>query len=241
MKNINKSKPKNIVDTINRIKLLDYAVFDFDGTIYPNLFLFDLAKKLFVIHKDKKKLDKLYNIAEKYKNNNFIEAYTEFVELLKSENKKELICLSEELINHSYKKVKLCIKKLKSKYKLKCYLISITSDFVANIVKNYFGFDDVIAIQYLTDHQNRFIGKTIEKIDNPKLMKLRMFEVLFRDNNKRFIYFSDSLDDLLVARYASIRVGLNPDKNSLKVINYDIVIKNKDPWGEFYKLMKEPS
>ncbi len=222
-------KLKNLSD-------LDFAIFDFDGTIYPNLFLFDLAKQFFTINNNYKKLTDLNKILLNYNSNKFKLAYTGFINLLKDENKDEVLDVSNELIKNSYTYAKLTIKKLKNKYKLKSYLISITADFVADLAKNYFNFEDVFSINYLTSKKsNKFLGITNDIIDNPQKMKIRLFNNLMYKRKLSYIYFFDSIDDLLISSNASIKVGVNPKNNLKKSLKFDIILnESPDPWKFFY-------
>lgn len=215
---------------------IDFAIFDFDGTIYPNLFLFDLAKVFFTVNEDDKKLNYLNKIALNYKSNNFKLAYTEFIYLLKDENKDEILNISNELIKCSYKYAKLTIKKLKNKYNIDSYLISITADFVAELAKSYFNFKDVFSINYLTSKQTgNFLGITNDIIDNPQKMKNRMFYKLVNKKKPSYIHFFDSIDDLLISLNASVKIGINPKNNLSKILKFDLILdESPDPWKSFY-------
>jgi phosphoserine phosphatase len=227
------------------LKTEDYAIFDLDGTIYPGLFLFDLAKYTF--GRDHEKADKLMRlgfIAKKYKEGKFTEAYKGFVALLKDEDPSTLINYSGRLIGGSYKYAKLTINRLGRDYSIRSLLISITADFIGDVARKRFGFDDVMAVKYRTtmsDGRLKFTGKTWERIDSPQAMKKRMLNRLFgsEGGNFRYVHFFDSIDDSIVASEAAIRVAVNPNIETYKATGPDIILRGKgDPWKGIYELVK---
>lgn len=231
----------NIINKIfiKNLDTIDYAVFDFDGTLYPNLFIFDITKKIFM-ETNKNKLTELSLIAQEYKNGNFSTAYKKFISLLSNESEIKFINESIQIVNNSYKYAKLSIQKLKNNYNIEPYLISITADFIAEVVKNYFGFNEAFAIKYnIINNTRMFNGKTLDIIDSPQNMKKRMLNKLINlKNNNNFISFYDSLDDKPITESAKLKVAINPNKETIKKSDPDVILVDKlDPWKLFYEAL----
>lgn len=226
---------------------VDYAVFDFDGTVYPNMFLFDLSSTIFAkkrkVEIRDKKICELNQIAELYKAGKFEIAYIKFIKLLKGERKEDLQKISNTLINNSYKYAVLSVKKLNKKYGIKSYLISLTADFVAEVAQRRFNFEKTFSIKYDCEkYKNWEIlnGTTPRKINNPQVMKKNMLIELRRIEglSRKFICFFDSSDDLPIANSAVLRIGVNPKPDLSKYTKFDLVLSNKtDPWEKFYYLI----
>jgi len=110
-KAINFSNGRAGTEFIDALKTIDYAIFDFDGTLYPHLFIFDLTKDIFMQHANeetyKEKLVNLGQIAEIYKNGDFEEAYSKFIGLMKGESKEEFKKNAEKMISNTYPYAKL--------------------------------------------------------------------------------------------------------------------------------------
>lgn len=231
----------NGISITDALKSIDFAIFDLDGTIYPRMMLIDLVKFEIKkgILKDKNKIKLLDVINFKYKNGEFKQAYLLFVELLKDEDRTEYINSTKLLIKNSYVYAKLTIEKLLRKYNIKSYLISITSDFISEVTKDYFCFENTFSIKYnyLFD-KNKYIftGETSSLIDNPQDMKFRLYKELNKNLiNKKFIYFFDSIDDIKVASESHINVGVNPEASILNssLLDY-LLIDTNDPWENLY-------
>lgn len=224
------------------LKHIDYAVFDFDGTIYPGLFLFDLAKKIFEQQAGEKKTQ-LDNIALLYRTGNFENAYYKFVDLLKNENRESFQEITRQMMPQSYKYAGLAIKTLKEEYKIKSYLISLTSDFIANIAMEQFGFERTFSIEYKykNGQEKRFNGEVGRIIKNPQDVKMEMLLELkkLEPESNKFICFFDSSDDLPISKSANLKIGINPKPNLIKEIDFDLILKGTpDPWKDFYDFIQ---
>lgn len=235
---------------MEKLSQIEYAIFDFDGTLYPGLFLFDLTKKIFEEKfselKYQKKMEQLENVAKIYKAGDFITSQSKFLDLLRDEDKKEFEYQSRNLLKNAYSYAKPTIGELKNKYGVKSYLISLTADFVAKIIKKQFNFEEVFSIKYKytkTDLGEKFGGEVFDTIENPQEIKRRMFLDfqnlnLYKDKSN-FIAFFDSLDDLPIASSAFLKVGVNLNDKLSMSDNVDLILtdKNGDPWRDFYQFL----
>jgi phosphoserine phosphatase len=230
----------------NNLEDLDFAIFDFDGTIYPKLFLYDLVVKVFEIKEEPirtKKLKRLNHINNLYSENKFREAYLEFLDILRFEKKEEFVEITNKLLNNIYKYAEITVKKLHKKYDLDLYLISVTSDFVAKAVIKKLDMQGFEAINFLTvkkDGSLFFNGSSDLIIDTPKVMKELLLKRLFSriDNKKKFVCFVNSEDDLPIVERASLKVGINPTKELLDKSKLDMVMIDRiDPWIKFCELL----
>ena len=232
---------------LEALATMDYAVFDFDGTLYPGLFIFDLTRKVFLEHNGESayrdKLEKPKNIATIYKGGDFKSAYTGYVSLLKNEDRGEFISMSRKLISNSYKSAGAVIRELKEKYGIRAYLISLTADFVAEIAQEHLGLAKAFSVGYLSESAGsgeRFSGKTDMPIEDPQQMKERMLSRLVEQRHAegKFACFFDSTDDLPIAKKASLRVGINPKPGLSGYKGFDIILSgDADPWAGFLRLL----
>ena len=248
-KAINFSNGRAGTEFIDALKTIDYAIFDFDGTLYPHLFIFDLTKDIFMQHANeetyKEKLVNLGQIAEIYKNGDFEEAYSKFIGLMKGESKEEFKKNAEKMISNTYPYAKLTIKKLREKYGIRSYLISLTADFIAEVAKKQFDFEETFSVKYVSknhDAGNKFTGDTLDPIQDQQSMKKAMLQKLMalehNRNKDKFICFFDSSDDIPIAEIASLRVGVNPKPELSKHISFDLILVNReDPWKEIYNII----
>jgi phosphoserine phosphatase len=218
---------------------LDSAIFDFDGTVYPRMFLFDLTKDIFSMEENKAKLLGLNEIAGLYKKGDFKVAYGNFFKLLEGESREKFKRRTEDLIKDSYEYAKRTIAKLDTEYGIKSYLISLTSDFIADVVKKNFDFKEVFSVKYSYDNsKGTFTGDSPDIITDPQKIKSGMLKNLETQKLGKFISFFDSEDDLSIAKYATFRVGINPRESLLEEADFDLILKdNMDPWRGFYELI----
>lgn len=231
------------------LRSMDYAVVDFDGTVYPRLFVFDVTKRTFEQHSDeeeyKKKLKELSNIAQIYASGDFVGAYAKFLQLLEGEDKNEFQENARHMIVDSYEYAKRTIDKLRKTYGMKVYMISLTADFIGEAAQEYFDFQRVFSVGYMTETTNkgiRFTGETAVPIEDPQAMKRKMLlELQNSEGGERsnFVCFFDSVDDLPVAKSAALRIGVNPKPVLLENVDFDVILRNKesDPWKEFYSVI----
>ncbi len=233
-----RGKLKSTEEIKELLKTIDYAIFDFDNTLYPGMFLFDLAQIVFKSHKDFKKLENLQLLAKTFKNNRFAESYLGFIKLLDGEEVTEFVSASNKLIKNAYDYAFLTIKILNESYNIKTCLVSVTADFVANVAKTHFNLNEAYGINYLTSdstEKNKFIGITKSLIDSSYNMKIRMLKSAHISNFSK-IHFFDDVNDLDVVSDAILKVGVNPTLDLEK--NLDIVLnKQGDPWKDFYNLI----
>jgi phosphoserine phosphatase len=227
---------------LSSLKKIDYAIFDFDGTIYPNLFLFDLAKQIFDKYADNKRLKELNAIAGLYIKGDFNAAFLKFLDILKGEDRTEFQDNSRILIKKSYKYSKLVIAKLKREYGIKSYLISLTADFISEIIEENFDFEKTFSMNYAfdkNDSREEFNGKTLAYPKKPQEIKLEMLAKIIKANSSNnYINFFDSTDDILIAKKAMLRVEINPKPDLSNYTDFDIILKNKkDPWKELYMIL----
>jgi phosphoserine phosphatase len=238
--------PEDIDLFLNRFRSVRYAIFDFDGTIYPRLFLFDLTKKIFTDQGANNKLEKLNLIAKLYKQGTFVKAYNEFIELLKGEDRNLFKANTEEMMNTTYSYARLTVEKMHDKYNIQSYLISLTSDFISEVVKDTFPFEEVFSIKYLSDVDDDrivFNGKIGGQIKDQQEMKQTMINALLSSRpeirEEGYACFFDSRDDIPVAKSAMLKVGVNPSKELVKEINFDLILSGNDadPWKSFYEML----
>ena len=230
----------------NNLKDLDFAIFDFDGTIYPRLFLYDLAVRVFEVKEEPiktEKLRRLNQINKLYSENKFREAYLEFLDILRFEKKEELVEVTDKLLDNIYKYAEITIRKLHEKYDLDLYLISVTSNFVAEAVIKKLDMQGFEAINFLTVEENGdlfFDGNSDLVINTPQIMKESLLRRLFSkmDNKRKFVCFVNSEDDLPIVEKSSLSVGINPTKELLDKSRLDkIMIDKVDPWIKFCELL----
>lgn len=228
------------------LEKMDFAIFDFDGTIYPGLFLYDMALEMFLargLPDDKNKLKKLEEISDLYKEGRFEEAYSDFLDILRLEKKEDFVKITNKLVDNIYEHAKKTIRKLHEEYNLDTYLISMTSSFVAEVVTKKLNLNGFEAVEFLTIGKGRnciFDGRSQLRINDPKIVKKTLLTQLFSKvgNDKKFVCFVNSEDDLPIIKKASLKIGINPTKKLLEELNLDLVIiNNTDPWIEFYKLL----
>lgn len=228
---------------LERLESMDFAIFDFDWTLFPGLFIFDLAKKIFSEKQGftiyKKKLAQLNRIAQIYTSGNFETAYTQFVSLLQGEDSAEFIRVSKILLARSYPYGKLTIKKLRETYNINPALVSLTSNFVTDLIFEEFCFQTVSSINYetkLESGKELFNGK-FSQISSPEITKQKMLFNTDGINPKTpFICFCDSSDDLGIISNASIKVGVNPPHGLINIAEFDVILigQKNDPWKQFY-------
>jgi phosphoserine phosphatase len=228
---------------LQKLNAINYAIFDMDGTIIrPGLLVFDVMVSLFQEKNDDYKLRELKMIYESYKVTPFDESYRRFLGLLKDENKKSLQEIVENRLNAKlYPYAKLTIKKLRDKYGIKSYLISLTTDFVADFVKVYFGFEGTYNVRCISNtvgDKELFNGEVAGKLSSAAEMKTVMFKDLEKKMaDKPFLCFFDSGDDIPIARNAELKVGINQSEKLKNEIKTDLSLSGKDPWEEFYNIL----
>ncbi len=177
-----------------------------------------------------------------YRKGTFEDAYLNFLKLLEGENKGEFQEVTNELVSRTYPYAKLAVKKLQDKYHLKTYLMSLTSDFIAEAAKRQFGFEGAFAIEYgfqVRDSMSIFTGVTPYTIRDAQSMKMHMLKQFsMNKRDLKFICFFDSDDDVPIAKAATIRVGINPRPKLLNAIHFDLILNDeKDPWKAFYYII----
>jgi phosphoserine phosphatase len=224
---------KNNFNLSSKLEDLDFAIFDFDGTLYPGMILLDLIEYTF--SEDIYKMSRLENIKRDYKNGLFVKSYKNFLNLLKGEEKCKVSENANFLLNKSYPSSREFVSKLNEKYNLKCKLVSLTADFIADLVRKRYGFIEASAINYSTKicwGKEYFTGLSNDKIIEPQNLKKKLFLKLSDiKKSSKFIYFCDSLDDLKILEDAYIKVAINPNKKILELIEFDLIINDfKDPW-----------
>ena len=228
------------------LERVDFAIFDFDGTIYPRLFLYDLAYNVFSVKnlsRNVDKLKKLESISNLYKEDKFKEAYLSFLDLLKLEKKQEFVQVTDKLVDNIYEYAKKTIGKLHEKYNLDIYLVSITSSFIAEIVAKKLNLEGFEAVEFLTikkEGEWLFDGKVQLEINDPEIMKKTLLTQLFSKvgNGKKFACFVNSEDDLPIIEKASLKIGINPTKELLSKSKLDLImVDDMDPWIKFYELL----
>ncbi len=215
----------------------DYAIFDFDGTLYPGLFIFDLTKKVFERRDSAAKLAELLGIANEYKSGRVVEAYCSFLELLKGERVDTFREEAENLMHMHFNFADKVIDELKHRYGMKVYVISITSDFIGEAARKHFGFDRVFAVPYLYEGSGKdaeFNGKSGIRIDRPELMKAGMLSELRKEERGDYVSFFDSKDDAAISASSILSVAINPREESVKA---DLVIRSAEPWMDLRKLL----
>lgn len=228
---------------LQKLNAINYAIFDMDGTIIrPGLLVFDVMVSLFQGKNDDYKLRELKMIYDSYKITPFDESYRRFLGLLKDEDKKSLQELVENKLNAKlYPYAKLTIKKLRDKYGIKSYLISLTTDFIADFVKAYFGFEGTYSVRCISNAvggKELFNGEVAGKLSNAAEMKTVMFKDFEKKiADKPFLCFFDSEDDIPIARNAELKVGINQSEKLKNEIKTDLSLSGNDPWEEFYKIL----
>lgn len=215
-----------------------------DGTIlHPGLLIFNVMVAAFEETNNKHKLSEINKIAKNYKNVPFEESYRRFLPLLKGEDKKHLQDLTKKIVElYSYQYAKLVIKKLQKKYKIRTFMISLTTNFVAEVVQNYFNFEKTCAV--ICNSQKKkgretLTGTTGTVVTNPQIMKKNMLEQLITSElgTNKFSFFFDSEDDKLVAKRANIVIRILQTEKVDSELRSDIILEGDDPWEKFYGLL----
>jgi phosphoserine phosphatase len=231
---------KNNFNLSSKLKDLDFAIFDFDGTLYPGMILLDLAEYTF--SKNIYKLSKLNNIKREYNSGLFVESYKNFLDLLNGEEKGKLSENANFILDRCYPNGIEFVNKLTRKYNLKCKLVSLTADFIADLVMKRYGFVEVSAINYSTkifEGIEYFTGLSNDKIIEPSDLKKNLFLKLSDiKKSSKFIYFCDSLDDVKILEDAYIKVAINPNNKISELIEFDLIVKDfNDPWIHLKELI----
>jgi len=130
---------------------------------------------------------------------------------------------------------------LNDKYKIKSYLISLTTDFIADLVKDYFGFVDVYSVKCVTKKvgsRQIFTGEVLTNLGSANEMKNTLFgnfEQTLAGNP--FLCSFDSIDDIPIAKMAALKVAVNQSEELKNLLKADISLYGKDPWEEFYNML----
>lgn len=228
---------------LQKLRTLGHATFDMDGTIIkPGLLVFDVMSNLFQGKNDTRKMGELKKIYESYGSVPFDVSYRSFLGLLKGEDRKEVRnAVMDRLEEKVYPYARLTIKKLREGYRIRCYLISLTTDFIAELVKPYFGFEGAYSVGCIVDDADGreiFTGEASIKLGSAGEMKTAMFGKFEKDlAGSPFLSAFDSKDDLPIAQKAFLKVGVNQSKELKNMIKADVSLEGKDPWEEFYRML----
>ncbi len=162
-----------------------------------------------------------------------------FLEFLKNQPVKEFYLPLKKKIKRVPLNFRKTLKILKNK-KIKCYLVSLTSEEIAKEVSKKFNFANYMCIKFLTYKKSNklyFSGKIQQKITTPNKFKLKSYKKFkIKNPRKECICFGDSLDDLLLLNKSkqSFVVGKNKKLISSLKNNPVIIEKNWEKIKLFY-------
>jgi phosphoserine phosphatase len=230
----------------NRLDNIKYALFDFDGTIYPNLLLVDLARYIFTKHAkmgEEKYVKKLLELSDLLRRSNkitFQEASLGFIDILKGESYSEFVEQSSVFIDRISDRVKFFVIFLR-KNNIKCFLVSLTADFIASQVASALSFDKFYSVKYETFKGDAgeilFSGNFTPSVIDPKKFKLgalKYFNLLSLPK-EHLLVIGNSVDDIELFKRAGHRIVVNPASELLEQCAFDLVVRNKkDPWHDIF-------
>lgn len=216
----------------NKLKI-KYAIFDFDNTIYPGLLLYELATEHIKNLKGKNKLEKkilLIKIAAYFKKNNFKKSLKLFLKFLKDEPVFEFYDQTKQKLKKIPNKFRQIIKILHES-KIKCYLVSLTSDTIARKVCKKFKFENFLSLEFGTykkSNKSFFDGKIKTKLNNLKLFKLSAYKRFkIRNPKQECICFGDSLDDLLILKKSAKSFVIGKNNKLITKLNKKCLLIDK--------------
>jgi len=233
-----------------KLKKIKYAVFDFDGTIYPGFLIADLARQVFIKHAkngESKYIKKLLILGELLKNTNkinFSEASLEFIKLLEGESYVEFCTGSQVFISKINSEAKIFVNFLK-KIGVQCFLVSLTADFLAEKIVDEVGFDNYYSMKYKLFEDpsgNIFFSGNYEfNVLQPANFKLNSLNYFNIENleKKTLLVIGNSEDDCKLFDRAGLKIVVNPNKKLLEKYKFDLVIKSEEgSWNVISKMIK---
>jgi len=232
------------------LKKIKYAIFDFDGTIYPGFLIVDLTKHVFIKHakngesKYAKKLLILRDLLKNIDKMNFHEASLEFIKLLEGESYSEFCAESLVFISKINREAKIFVNFLKN-MGVQCFLVSLTADFLAEKIVDEVGFDDYCSMKYKIFKDSSgtvfFSGNYEFDVLRPadfKLDALNHFNIK-NFEKKTLLMIGNSEDDCKLFGIAGLKIVVNPDKKLLNKYKFDLVIKSEDgAWNVISKMIE---
>lgn len=231
---------------IKKIQDTEYFIFDFDGTLYPQILLVDLAldyfkkKDNFTDSACEGKCMSLKNLIRHRGEYSFSEISKKFANLLTDVRCQSFYSELQNLLKSCYPASIAFIDKLNESGK-KCFLVSLTTEKVAKEVTKIYGFRDYYCRDLekeLREGSEVFTGRYPQKIDSLRSYKEASLSK-FGIAAEKFFMAGDSVEDTSLISKAYIKVLVNP-LTSLKGLNPDLVLNSqKDPWGQinqFYKI-----
>lgn len=234
----------------NKIKYVDYFLFDFDGTIYPDNLLLNLTLNFLDNYNGENSMFKLKHKALiqliKDKNKyNFLELSLLFAKILKNIPCNELNKKIPSFLNRCYPHSLNFIRTIQQNNK-KCFLVSLTSEAIATEVVKQFGFDDYWCRKLERNNHNGievFSGKYSEDVSDLLEFKKSCLSKFGIGKEEHFLMAGNGFEDIMLFDLAHIKIGINPEKKLLNNnINFDMILKGKkDPWQDFAKIIQQHS
>jgi phosphoserine phosphatase len=225
-------KKNSIKQTKIKYNNIKTKVFDLDGTLLNGYALSIVGFKAII--KKSKKLD-LKNILAFFKAINLLinlkkltieKASERFANIITGLVEKDFLDETKTLNNKIYKNATKHINYLVNK-KNKLILISLSDkniiiDLAKNIkIKNFNS-------RELNKKNGFYTGKFKTEMHNAKKLKLNLLKEKIKSG--KFIYFGNDIDDELILKKATIKIGINPKKELINKINFDIISIGNDPW-----------
>lgn len=232
------NKDKNFEGIKQEFRNIDIAIFDLDGTLYPNFMIVDLAKKIFTKYacegsqKYSKKLDVLTSLIKNRDKLDFRTASEQFISLLKDEKCSEFVDELSILFHDIYPLSRNFISSLISR-EVGCHMISLTADFIANNLKNVLKFESVESMSYEAK-QGYFTGQFVESVTNPQDFKFKALEKLLSVSDfKNVLVVGNDVDDLKMYHTSTLSAAVNPTATLLNKYLPDLLLitENSDPWA----------
>jgi phosphoserine phosphatase len=235
---INNASKDNIIRKYNSTK---FIIMDFDGTLLDGYALSIIGFKS--VTNGIKKLDlkniiilfKAIKLAIKLKNISIEQASTEFAKIIKGLKEEDFLKYSKQLYAHIFPRAICLIKKLK-KNKKDLFIISLSDKKLIEKTLFNLGINNFGARE-LAKKDGVYLGRFTNKMNNAKNLKLSMINKKIK--SKKFIFFGNELDDELIFKKAYLKIGINPNKELIKKISFDIISNGKDPWKNIVLFFNE--
>ncbi|MFH1224656.1 MAG: haloacid dehalogenase-like hydrolase [Candidatus Diapherotrites archaeon] len=241
-------KGRSLSDLTRRLGDAEYAFFDLDGTIYPSLFILDVADKVFSAgcaagekkHIEKKRaLDTLVSVSRQ---SDFRELYEKFIVLLEGERCDTFSSCAKQFAKNLCPGAKDFVSLLHGRG-IKCILVSLTPEFIAEIVKAEIGFDGFWSMKYgvsVVKSRKMFAGNYV--LDYPNFSDFKKAALgkygLGAKDKARIIFSGNGAEDLGLFDSAGLTIAVNPHNALLKRKSFDIILDDfkNAPWARLTEL-----
>jgi phosphoserine phosphatase len=160
---------------------------------------------------------------------------TEFAKSIKGLNEKDFLASSKKIVEKIYPAALETIKNLVINKKDLAVLSLSDESIISNTISTI-GISKFKS-RKLVSKNGFYTGKFDKEMLNAQ--KLKKDYSKFFVKNKKYVYFGNDLDDLLIIKKATIKIGINPTSRILEKIDFDLIAEGKDPWEKINLLFRE--